>query len=89
MARLIQSPDRTKNYYSTLKNAILSYKKVKSRVSWNYDSINNGRNKLIKFNVRGKTLNVYFALNAEDYVDSKYKVIATETKKYAETPCFR
>ena len=86
-ARLIQSPDTTKNYYSTLKNAILSYKKVKSRVSWNYDSINNGRNKLIKFNVRGKTLNVYFALNAQDYVDTKYKVIATETKKYAETPC--
>ena len=86
LARLIQSTDETKAYYSDIKNAMLSYKKTNSRISWHFDTINSGRNKLIKFSVRGKTLMLYLALNANDYVDSKYTLEAVEGQKYEETP---
>lgn len=65
----------------------MSYNKVKSRISWNYDSVNSGRQKLIKFNVRGKTLYLYLALNPDDYADSKYKVERASAQKYASVPC--
>lgn len=86
-ARLIQSPDDAKNRYTALKNELLSYKNVKSRISWNFDSFNSGRNKLAKLNVHGKTLKLYLALNPDDYVDTKYKVERVETKRYEGVPC--
>ena len=86
-AKLIQSSDETKAYYGELKNEVLSYGKTKSRVSWAYDSVNAGRSPVVKFGIRGKTLCVYFALNAEDYADSKYKVENVESAKYEAVPC--
>ena len=86
-AKLIQSSDDTKAYYTELKNEVLSYKKANSRISWHFDSINAGREYIIKFGMRGKTLCVYYPLNADDYVDSKYKVEKAEAKKYADVPC--
>ena len=86
-AKLIQSPDETKKYYEELKNEVLSYKKTNSRVSWHYDSVNSGRNQVLKFAIRGKTLCVYYPLNADDYIDTKYKVEKSESKKYEEVPC--
>ncbi|MBE6142007.1 MAG: hypothetical protein E7175_04140 [Erysipelotrichaceae bacterium] len=86
-AKLIQSPDETKKYYEELKNYVLSYKKTNSRVSWHYDSINSGRNQVLKFAIRGKTLCLYYPLNVEDYNDTKYKVEAVESKKFEEVPC--
>ncbi len=81
-ARLIQASDEAKGYYATLKRALLSYQKVTSRVSWEYDSVNSGRTKLAKFVVRGKTLSVYFALEEVD-LPEKYAVERVESKKYA------
>ena len=86
-AKLIQSPDETKKYYEELKNEVLSYKKTNSRISWHYDAVNSGRNYVLKFAVRGKTLCVYFPLNADDYADSKYKVEKVESKKFEDVPC--
>ena len=86
-AKLIQAPDESKKYYEELKNYVLSYKNTSSRISWNYDSINSGRNPVLKFVVRGKTLCVYLPLNADDYADSKYKVEKVESKKYSDVPC--
>lgn len=86
-AKLIQSPEETKKYYEELKNEVLSYKKTNSRISWHYDAINSGRNYVLKFAVRGKTLCVYLPLNVDDYVDSKYKVEKVESKKFEDVPC--
>ncbi len=86
-AKLIQSSDETKGYYGELKNEVLCYSKAKSRVSWSYDSINAGRAPVVKFGIRGKTLCVYFPLNAEDYAESKYKVEKVESAKYEAVPC--
>ncbi|MBR1748140.1 MAG: uL15 family ribosomal protein [Clostridia bacterium] len=87
MAKLIQSSDETKAYYGELKNEALSYGKAKSRISWAYDSVNAGRSPVVKFGIRGKTLCVYFALDADDYADSKYKVEKAESAKYESVPC--
>ena len=87
MARLIQAPDEIKGFYSDLKNQILSYQKVSSRVSTSFDSINNGRKGLAKFNVRGKTLYLYLALDPSQFDGTKYNVEAVSSKKYEAVPC--
>ncbi len=86
-AKLIQAEEEAKKYYEELKNEVLSYKKTTSRISWHFDSINSGRNQVIKFAIRGKTLCVYLSLNADDYADSKYKVEKVESKKFIDVPC--
>ena len=59
---------------------------MKSRISWNFDTINAGRNKIAKFAVRGKSLCLYLALDP-DKVDDKYKVEKIDSQKYAAVPC--
>lgn len=85
--KLIQASNETKDYYSRLKNVLLSYKKVKSKLSNSYDSFNKGRNRLAKLVIRGKSLCLYLPLDPDDYVDTKYKVERSESKKFAEVPC--
>lgn len=85
-AKLIQSPEETKKYYEELKNEVLSYKKTNSRVSWHYDAVNSGRNFVLKFEIRGKTLCVYLPLDPEK-VEEKYKVEKSESKRFEDVPC--
>ena len=85
-AKMCQAPDEVKAYYRGIKNHVLSYKKANSRISWGYDAVNLGHEKIMKFTVRGKTLCVYLALDPEA-LEPKYKVEKIESKKYAETPC--
>lgn len=87
MARLIQAPQEIKGFYSDLKNQLLSYKKVSSRVSASYDSINLGRKGIAKFNVRGKTLYLYLALDPSQFDGTKYHVESVTSKKYDAVPC--
>ena len=88
LAKLIQSDDETKWYYSQLKNRLCSYDGVKSRISWKWESFRSGKKTLAKLRLRGKTLSLCLALNADDYADSKYKVESlAEIKAYADTPC--
>ena len=88
LAKLIQSDSETKWYYSRLKNRLLSYEGVKSRVSWKWESFRSGKKTIAKLRLRGKTLSLCLALNAEDYAETKYKVESlAEVKAYADTPC--
>lgn len=87
-AKLIQSGDTVKDYYSQLKNCLLSYKGVKSRISWRWETFRLGRKTLAKLIMRGKTLSLALALNPEDYSDSKYVVDSlSEVAAYADTQC--
>jgi DNA-directed RNA polymerase subunit RPC12/RpoP len=86
-AKLSQSSEETKAYYKSIKEAILSYKKISSRISWSYETLNRGRIKAFKFSMRGKTLCLSLALNPQDYENTKYHVEKDEGAKYAETPC--
>lgn len=87
-ARLIQADDETKTYYSVLKNEILSYGKIGSRISWKHELFRVSREPIIRMKFRGKTLCLYFALTPADYALTKYKVEdASDAAMNAELPC--
>ncbi len=87
MSRLVQSQGNVQNYYSILKNALLSHKGVKSRQSWNYEAFNKGRAHLAKMNAKTKTLYLYLALDPEELKDTKYGIVdVSSKKKYATVP---
>ncbi len=86
-AKLIQSDDIIKEYYSQIKNHLLSFKKIHDRMSKKRESYRFGRVCVARMTIRGKTLKLYLALNAKDYEDTKYKVEdASEVKSFADTP---
>ena len=86
-SRLAQSQGRVQDYYSVIKNALLSYKGVKGRISWNYEAFNKGRNHLAKLNAKTKTLYLYLALDPAELADTKYGIEdVSSKKKYASVP---
>lgn len=87
IAKMSLTHDHLKAFYNVLKNTLLSYKGVKSRVSWCYDSYNRGRDRLVKINVRGGNLIVYLALDPSRYEGTKYRFRDVGYKaKYAYVP---
>ncbi len=72
LARLIQSDDELKYRYMMLRRKLLSYKKVRSNVSWNFDSYFIGRTPIVKLKVRGKTLVAYFPIDPKEMQGTKY-----------------
>lgn len=87
LARLHHAPTKIASYYTALKNEFLSYRKLKSRISWSYDSINFGRTQIAKFVMKQKSLMVYLALDPKAYEGTKYFFKDTSNrKKYAQVP---
>ena len=87
LANIIQSDNgEAKNYYSEIKNRILSYKGVKARMSWKHESFNKGRTQLFKLKIRGKTVCLYCALNPEEFEVTKYFHKAVSAKAYEKVP---
>jgi predicted transport protein len=86
-SRLIQSQGNVQDYYSIIKNALLSHKGVKNRISWNYEAFNRGRTHVAKINAKTKTLYLYLALDPEELKDTKYGIVdVSSKKKYASVP---
>lgn len=65
-AKMKQSEDGVKAYYSDIKNELTSYKRINSNVSWHGDRFNFGRDTVAKMTIVGKTLNLYLALDPND-----------------------
>lgn len=87
LARLHRAPEEIASYYSDLKNAFLKYKKVRTRVSWSYDTISYKNAPVAKFVIRQKSMLLYLALEPSEFEDSKYFFVdASEKKKYAQVP---
>lgn len=87
-ARLIQSDDSIKGWYSEIKNELLSYKKVHDRMSWKRESYNSGRSPFARMSFRGETLCLYLPIDPETLAESKFKVEnVSENASYIDTPC--
>ncbi len=87
LSRLAQSQGSIQDYYNVIKNLLLSYKGVKSRISWNFESFNVGRTPLAKFNAKTRTLYVYIAFSPEELAETKYNFTdMSAKKKYAAVP---
>lgn len=88
-AKMKQSEERVKEYYSSIKNELTSYKRINSNVSWHGDRFNYGRDTIAKVNICGKTLCFYLALDPEnpEYKPTVYhqKNVGNQ-KAYENTP---
>ena len=65
-AKMKQSDEKVKAYYSDIKNELTSYKKINSNVSWHGDRFNFGRDTVAKIGINGKTLCFYIDLDPND-----------------------
>ena len=88
-AKIRQSEEKVKGYYSDLKNELTAYKRINSNVSWHGDRFNFGRETIAKINICGKTLCLYLALDPNDpeYKSTVYhqKDVGNQ-KAYESTP---
>ena len=79
--------DIQKGFYSQVKNKFLSYKKVRSKISFRWEAFYYGRQLLAKFQVRGKSITAFFALDDKDIEGTKYRVKKVENSKaYEQVP---
>ena len=89
-SRVALSDDEIRKYYSALKNKLLSYRGVKSRISRNVETYNKGRINLAKLDVKSKSLYLYLGMDFEKVAsleDGKYHVRdCSQKKKYASVP---
>ena len=88
-SRLVQAKDTVQEYYSGIKNALLAYKGVKSRISWTNETFRQGRNHVAKIIVKPSSLYVYFALDPEQLAGTKYEsavTILSGRKKFETVP---
>lgn len=84
--RLCRADENIKQYYSELKNCIMSYKGVHCRMSKKFETFTIGRFVIGKMTVRGQVLKLYLAL-LSDSLENKYYVSDVGGKgTYNKTP---
>lgn len=84
--RLCRADENIKQYYSELKNCIMSYKGVHCRMSKKFETFTIGRFVVGKMTVRGQVLKLYLAL-LSDSLENKYYVSDVSGKgTYNKTP---
>lgn len=87
LAKLILSDKRIKEYYAAIATKLLSYDKVKSRLSWSGISFTRGRATLAKVTFAGKTLKINLATDPNKHQTGRYKMKDDGgKKKYAQVP---
>ena len=87
LARLSQANDVTRGYYAAVKGALLSYRRVNARISWNYETFTYGRRRCARIAVHGKTLLLFLALPPDAYDRDRYHFTdASDTAAYRDVP---
>ena len=84
-ARLIQSDDEVKHWYTEIKNELLSYKTCKGRLSWKRETFKAQKEVVAKLVFRGNTLCLFVPLRVKDYENSK-DVEIIDLPTYDDTP---
>ena len=86
VAKMALGTDAARTYYAQIKHKALSYDRVRSRISWNFDRFNLGRQTILKMTVRGKTLCCYFAADPAQMPEKYYTRDVSDVKKFQNTP---
>ena len=87
LARLSQANDVTRGYYAAVKGALLSYRRVNARISWNYETFTYGRRRCARIAVHGRTLLLFLALPPDAYDRDRYHFTdASDTAAYRDVP---
>lgn len=81
-ARLIRAGADRQEFYNTLKNEFLAYKKVASKISWGHELFKLGRIKLGQMKVKGKTLCVYLPLDTKNYDQERFHFKETGDEEF-------
>ena len=85
--RLRRSSKEVKNWYTQVTSCIKSVSGVREIDSDHFRTYRLGNKPIAKITMKGKTLNLYLALNPNDYINTKYIFDdASSTKKYANYP---
>ena len=84
--KMMASSEILQDRYDDLKNYALRFRKLKSRISKKFDSINQGRFHFVKLSVAGKTLKLYLNMDINT-VDTKFRCHDMSDKKtYVTVP---
>ena len=87
-AKIIQLKDESKEWYSQLKNEILSYGRVKDRMSWKRETFRLGRMPIARIIVRGRTLCLLLAVDPSGFAGTKFAVEDVgHIASMVDTPC--
>ena len=88
-SKILSASVENRAIYNALKNNLLSYKGIKSRVVNGGDYFRRPGKQIVKIIFIGKTLRLALALNPDDYDYNVYHQKNRSTmKKYADTPMF-
>lgn len=80
VSKLILEQD-TIPYYQILKDVCATRKKVRTRISFQKETICFGKKKLGALKLSRKNITLYLALDPKDYIDSKYHIKDVSDKK--------
>ncbi len=84
--KMLRADEIIQDRYDELKNYALRFKKLKTRISKKFDSINQGRLQFVKLSVAGKTLKLYLNMDIET-TDPKFHCKDMKDKKtYVTVP---
>ena len=84
--KMLRADEIIQDRYDELKNYALRFKKLKTRISKKFDSINQGRLQFVKLSVAGKTLKLYLNMDIET-TDPKFHCKDQSFKKpYVQVP---
>ena len=70
--RIIETTEQNQYFYNTLKNELLSYRKIRSRISKKCDNFRLSRVLQAKIAMSGKTLKLFLSLNPADFDTKVY-----------------
>ena len=86
-AKIAQLRNESKEWYTELKNELLSYERVKTRTSWKRETYRIGRMPFARIVVRGKTLCLLVAVEPAGYDGTKFHVEdVSNVASTADTP---
>lgn len=73
-AKIVQSDARLKQWYSDIKNILLSFEGVNSELSWDSENFSVNRKRVANLVIRGKTLCLNLAVTLNDTGDDVFDV---------------